>query len=81
MVDFGEDERGKRRGAGGSGRGVFGQYGSAVGDTGAGMVITLVVPGKGKGRRTIGAEWRMMTMPSRWREGKRMCLCQLYPSG
>ena len=50
VVDFGEDERGKRRGAGRCGRGVFGQDCSAVGDTGAVTVILLVLPGLGKGK-------------------------------
>ena len=63
VVDFGEDDRGERRGAGGCGRGVFSQDRSAVGDAGAVMVVVLVVPGKGKARRTRGAEWRMMKMP------------------
>ena len=63
VVDLGEDERGKRRGAGRGGRGVFCQDCSAVGDTGAVKVILLVLPGLGKGRRTKGAEWRRMRMP------------------
>ena len=39
VVDLGEDERGKRRGTGRCGCGVFSQDCSAVGDTGAVTVI------------------------------------------
>ena len=45
VVDFGEDKRGKRRGTGRRGRGVFGQDCSAVGDTGAVSVVLLVLSG------------------------------------
>lgn len=65
MVDFGEDEGGKRRGAGRCGRGVFSQDGSAVGDAGAVIMLGLVKPGKDMGGRTKGAEWRRMRKPSR----------------
>lgn len=73
MVDLGEDERGKRRGAGGCGRGVFSQYGSAVGDAGAVIMLVSVKPGKGMGGRTKGAEWRRMRKPSRWPKREREC--------
>ena len=42
---------------------MFSQDCSAVGDAGAAVVIALVAPGGGEGRRTRGAEWRMMRMP------------------
>ena len=73
MVDLGEDERGKRRGAGGCGRGVFSQDGSAVGDAGAVIMLVSVKPGKEMGGRTKGVGWRRMRKPSRWPKRERKC--------
>lgn len=42
---------------------MFGEYCSAVGDAGAAIAIILVLPERGKRRRTREAEWKMMRMP------------------
>lgn len=42
---------------------MFAQYCSAVGDAGAAIAITLVLPERWKRRRTREAEWRLMRMP------------------
>ena len=48
VVDLGEDEGGKRRGAGGCGGGIFCQDCRAVCDAGAVVAVVLAVPGQGR---------------------------------
>ena len=59
---------------------MFGQDCSAIGDAGAVMVMALAVQAGGRRRRTRGAEWRMMTMPSRWLKRMEVQICERYRS-
>ena len=65
VVNFGEYERGERRGVRGGRCSVFGQNCSVVGDTGTVIIAVLAVVGgvEGIGMRTREAEWRMRRTP------------------